>query len=181
MPADESIIEPAADDEFLISRALEAAPAGVFRAWTEPSLMAGWWGPHTFTNPICEIDLRPGGAWRIVMRGPEGEEYPIKGIYRDIAIGERLVFTMDCSEHPAGWHEAVTAHGGRPSANAAGEMVSLVTFDPAGSGTSLTIRTRFETPAIREAMLAMGMTGGWSQSLDGLEKLLTSRERIGLE
>jgi uncharacterized protein YndB with AHSA1/START domain len=181
MPTDESIIEPAADDEFLISRALKATPAEVFRAWTEPALMADWWGPHTFTNPVCEVDLRPGGAWRIVMRGPEGDEYPITGVYRDVATDERLVFTMDCSEHPVEWHEAVRANGGKSAANPAGEMVSLVTFDPAGRGTSLTIRTRFETPAIREAMLAMGMTDGWSQSLDRLEKLLPAPERNGLE
>ena len=44
----------------------------MFKAWTDPKHMAQWWGPHTFTNPVCEMDVRPGGAYRIVMRGPDG-------------------------------------------------------------------------------------------------------------
>ncbi len=59
-------------------------------------------GPDTFTNPVCDIDLRAGGAWRIVMRSPEGVEYPMKGVFREIVEPERLVMTMDCSEHPPG-------------------------------------------------------------------------------
>jgi uncharacterized protein YndB with AHSA1/START domain len=65
----------------------------VFKAWTEPAHLARWWGPKGFTNPICEVDLRVGGAWRIVMRAPNGAEYPGGGVYREIVKPERLVFT----------------------------------------------------------------------------------------
>ena len=71
---------PASDDhEFVITTIINAPRALVFKAWTDPKQMAQWWGPKGFTNPVCEMDVRPGGAHRIVMRGPDGTDYPIKG------------------------------------------------------------------------------------------------------
>ena len=72
----------------LVVRELDAPRALVFQAWTDPAHMARWWGPHNFTNPVCEIDLRAGGAHRIVMRSPDGVDYPIKGVYRGVAGAE---------------------------------------------------------------------------------------------
>ena len=57
--------------EFVITRAFDAPPERVFEAWTDPKRLAQWWGPHTFTNPVCQLDVRPGGPYRIVMRSPE--------------------------------------------------------------------------------------------------------------
>ncbi|HMC97028.1 MAG TPA: SRPBCC domain-containing protein, partial [Flavobacteriales bacterium] len=54
------------DREFVISRVFHAPRALVFEAWTDPLRMARWWGPHQMTNPVCEMDVRPGGKWRIV-------------------------------------------------------------------------------------------------------------------
>jgi uncharacterized protein YndB with AHSA1/START domain len=161
-----------AEDEFLIARTFEAPRSLVFQAWTDPRQMAQWWGPHAFTIPVCEMDPRAGGEWLIVMRGTDGTDYAAQGVYREVAASERIVFTMDCSGHPAEWHDLVKPGRGADENNPAGEMVSLVTFDEHDGGTTLTIRTRFETPAIRDAMLAMGMTDGWSQSLERLDALL---------
>jgi len=158
----------AADNEFVITRLLDAPRALVFQAWTDPAHMARWWGPHNFTNPVCEIDLRVGGAHRIVMRSPDGVDYPIKGVYREIVVPERLVMTLDCSEHPADWHDMVKPNRAQDERNPAGEMVSTVTFEERGNKTMLTIRTRFESAAIRDAMLKMGMTEGWTESLERL-------------
>lgn len=99
--------EDSTDREFVISRVFDAPRVLVFTAWTDPEHMAQWWGPHGFTNPVCEMDVRPGGAHRIVMRGPDGVEYPIKGVYLEVVEPERLVMTLDCSEHPAEWHDLV--------------------------------------------------------------------------
>jgi uncharacterized protein YndB with AHSA1/START domain len=79
--------------ELVIERVFDAPPELVFQAWTQPAHLARWWGPKGFTNPVCEVDLRVGGAWRIVMRAPNGVEYPGGGIYREIVVPERLVFT----------------------------------------------------------------------------------------
>ena len=66
----------------------------MFKAWTDPAMVAKWWGPQGFTNPVCDLDARVGGAMRIVMRGcREGIDYPMTGIYREIVEPEKIVFT----------------------------------------------------------------------------------------
>ncbi len=167
-----------AEDEFLIARTFAAPRRLVFQAWTDPQKMAQWWGPHAIVNFLCKMDVRTGGAWRIDMLAPDGAVYPAKGIYREVVAPERLVFTTDCSEHPAEWHDLVNPNRGNGELNPAGEMVSLVTFDEHDGGTTLAIRTRFETPAIRDAMLAMGMTRGWAQSLERLDMLLAADREV---
>src|SRR5215471_5530713 len=74
-------------------RVFDAPRALVWKAWTDPKMMAQWFGPRGFTNPICELDVRIGGSLRIVMRGPDGTDYPMKGKFREITPPERLVFT----------------------------------------------------------------------------------------
>jgi uncharacterized protein YndB with AHSA1/START domain len=85
---------------------------------------------------------------------------------------------VDASGHPGDWQELVNENGGTGTANAAGEMVQMVTFDEFDDRTQLTVRTRFETPAIRDAMLRIGMTEGWSQSLNRLAELLATGREI---
>lgn len=160
------------EPEFVITRDFDAPRKLVWKAWTDPKRMARWWGPKIFTNPVCEMDLRPGGAYRIVMRSPDGVDYPINGVYREIAEPKRLVMTMDCSEHPAEWHDMVKPNRGKGDKNPAGVMVSTVTFEELGGKTRLTVRVGFDSSVIRDAMVKMGMNEGWSQSLERLEELL---------
>lgn len=160
--------------EFVITRIFDAPRELVFEVWTEPKHMAQWWGPRTVTNSVCEMDVRPGGAYRIVMRGPDGAEYPVKGVYREVVKPERLVMTMDCSEHPDEWQDLVKPNRQKGERNPAGEMLSTVTFEELDGKTKVTVRTRFNSAAIRDSMLKMGMTEGWSQSLDRLEELLAT-------
>jgi uncharacterized protein YndB with AHSA1/START domain len=158
-----------ADQDFVITRIINAPRALVFKAWTDPKQMAQWWGPKGFTNPVCEMDVRPGGAHRIVMRGPDGTDYPVKGVYREIVEPERLVMTLDCSEHPEAWHDMVKPNRKKGERNPVGEMLQTVTFEDQGGKTKLTVRTRFNSTAIRDAMVKMGMSEGWAQSLDRLQ------------
>ncbi len=152
----------------MITRLFAAPPERLFEAWIEPVHLARWWGPHTFTNPVCQVDARPGGVYRIVMRSPEGEDYPLAGAFREVVRPARLVMTMDCSEHPATWHDLVKPNRAPGENNPAGQMFTTVTFEALEGQTRLTVRTRFESAAIRDAMLKMGMTEGWSQSLERL-------------
>lgn len=161
------------DREFVIGRTIKAPRDRVFEAWTDAALLARWWGPKDFGNPVCEIDPRPGGAWRVVMRSPEGADYPVKGVYREVTRPSRLVMTDDCSEHPEEWHDQVNPSRTKGAEKPALESLSTVTFEDEGGGTRLTIRTVFETAAIRDTMIKMGMEEGWSQSLDRLEEVLT--------
>ncbi|HET9685736.1 MAG TPA: SRPBCC domain-containing protein, partial [Pseudolabrys sp.] len=76
-----------------ILRVLDAPRALVWKAWTDPKMMAQWFGPRGFTIPVCELDVRAGGSLRIVMRGPDGQDYPMKGEFREVVAPERLLFT----------------------------------------------------------------------------------------
>jgi uncharacterized protein YndB with AHSA1/START domain len=167
----------AGEQEFVITREFGAPRELVFKMWTEPKHMAQWWGPHTFTNPVCEMDVRPGGVYRIVMCGPDGVKYPIKGMYREVVKPERLVMTMDCSEHPDEWHDLVKPDRQKEERNPAGEMLTTVTFEEFDGRTKVTIRVRLVSAAIRDAMVKMGMNEGWSQSLDRLGELLARAGR----
>ena len=68
----------------VITRVFDAPRDLVFKAWTDPKHVAQWWGPQGFTNPLCEMDLRVGGVFRVHMRGPDGVTYPCKGVYREV-------------------------------------------------------------------------------------------------
>ncbi|HSY27330.1 MAG TPA: SRPBCC family protein [Burkholderiaceae bacterium] len=178
-PGGESNTLHSNDCDFVISRLLDAPRELVFKAWTDPVHMARWWGPKMFSAPICEMDVRPGGSHRIVMRSPDGEDYPIKGYFREVVEPERIVMTMDCSEHPAAWHDMVNPNRAPGDDNPAGEMISTITFEAHDSKTLLTIRVRLKTPAIRNAMVKMGMNEGWGMSLDKLEELLADIPNSG--
>jgi uncharacterized protein YndB with AHSA1/START domain len=163
---------PAVDREFLITRVFDAPRELVFKAWTEPKHLAQWWGPHPFTTPICQMDVRPGGAYRIVMRSPDGADYPLTGVYREVVKPERLVMTMDASEHPSEWHDLVNPNRSKGDNNPAGEMLSTITFEEIAGKTRVTVRVLLISAAVRDAMVKMGMNEGWSQSLQRLAELL---------
>ena len=86
-------IVPKEGHELVLTRVFDAPRELVFKAWTDAKRVAQWWGPHQFTNPVCELDARPGGAIRIHMRGPDGTVYPMTGVYQEVVEPERIVFT----------------------------------------------------------------------------------------
>src|SRR5262245_38412003 len=85
--------KPSALREVTLTRVIDAPRAHVFKAWTDATQMAQWWGPKHFTNPVCELDVRPGGMIRIDMRAPNGTVHPMDGEFLEIVPPERLVFT----------------------------------------------------------------------------------------
>lgn len=141
----------------MIERIFDAPRSLVFKAWTDPEHVAQWWGPKDFTNPVCEIDAKPGGAIRIVMRAPDGAEYPMTGVFREIVEPELLVFT----------NIAIDAAG-----NPLIDGLTTVTFAEHAGKTKLSLHTSaIALNAIAAAMLE-GMPAGWSQSLDRLAEYL---------
>lgn len=148
---------PFAKRELTITRVLNAPRERVFKAWTDSKELAQWWGPKGFTNPVCEVDLKPGGALRIVMRAPDGAEYPMQGVFREIVPPSRLVFT----------NIAVDKDG-----NHIIEGLTTVTFDEAGGKTKLTLQTRGVAVVDYAAAYLNGMEAGWTQSLEKLEALV---------
>src|ERR1700733_3652659 len=91
--------KPSEGQELVFTRVFDAPRSLVFAAWTEPKHLAAWWGPKGFTNPVCEMDVRRGGAIRIVMRAPADVQahargdHPMGGVFLEVVEPERLVFT----------------------------------------------------------------------------------------
>ena len=146
--------EKLANRELVITRTFDAPREIVFKMWTDPRHMAQWWGPHGFTNPVCELDVRPGGAIRIDMRGPDGTVYPMTGIFQEIAKPERLVFTA----------EALDQNGA-----VALEVLNTVTFEEKNGKTTLTLQARVTKVIGEGASYLEGMEAGWTQSLERLD------------
>lgn len=146
--------------ELVITRIFDAPRELVFKAWTEPKHLAQWWGPKGFTNPVCELDLRPGGAILIHMTGPDGIVYPNKGIFHEVAPPERLVLTTSAFEDASGQPQL--------------EVLNTITFAEMdkGSKTKLTLRAVVVKSAPAMAASLAGMEEGWNQSLDRLAQEL---------
>ena len=145
--------------ELVLTRVFEAPRSLVFKVWTEPNHVAQWWGPKGFTNPVCELDVRPAGAIHIHMRGPDGTVYPMTGVYQEIIEPERLVFTasaLDAEGHPLF------------------EVLTTVTFAEQGGKTTLTLHARVVTATAAAAPHIDGMEEGWTQSLERLSEYLGS-------
>lgn len=151
----------AAAHELSLSRLIDAPREKVFRAWTEPHLLARWWGPHGMTTPECELQLWVGGLFRTVMRAPDGTEYPNQGVFLEIVAPERIVFT---DAFGPGW---------QPSAKAF--MTVVVTFDEVQGRTLYTARALHWSAADCEAHEQMGFHRGWGESLDRLVSLVTEQ------
>jgi uncharacterized protein YndB with AHSA1/START domain len=146
--------------ELVITRVFDAPRELVFQAWIDPKHLSQWWGPKGFMNPVCEVDARVGGAWRIVMRAPDGAEYPGGGVYLEIVEPERLVFT----------NVAVDKDG-----NPILDGLTTVTFAEDGGKTKLTLRTRAVGLVSYAAQMLEGMEAGWTQSLERLADELATR------
>jgi uncharacterized protein YndB with AHSA1/START domain len=143
--------------EAIIKRTFNAPRAKVFQAWVDPEQMAQWFGPKGFDNPVCELDVRPGGKLKIHMRAPDGTIYPCHGTFHEIVAPERLVFTSQAVEHDG---------------TVLIEAINTVTFADVGGKTVLTVHARVVKVVGIGAQYVKGMEHGWSQSFDKLEALL---------
>ena len=76
-----------------LTRVFDAPRVLVWKAWTDPKMLAQWFGPRGFTSSVPQLEVRVGGALRIVMHGPDGNDYPMKGVFREVVPPQRLVFT----------------------------------------------------------------------------------------
>jgi uncharacterized protein YndB with AHSA1/START domain len=146
------------DRELILTRIFDATPDKVYRAWTEPELLVQWFAPLPWTTPRAELDVRPGGANRIVMRNPEGEDFPNQGVYLEVVKNERLVFT---DAYIRAWEPALQPF-----------MTVILTFEDLGGKTRYTARVLHWTAADRERHEQMGFHQGWGQCADQLAELL---------
>ncbi|WP_233255916.1 DUF1579 family protein [Falsiroseomonas bella] len=140
-----------ATQELVKTRHIPASPEAVFAAWVEPERIKAWWGPHGMTTPEAEVDLRPGGIHRTLMRDAEGREYP-------------NLMAVDAVEAPRRLVLRVLGESCCPLVGAVG----TTTFAPEGEGTRLDVRWTHPTPAMRATHLELGFERAWNETLDRL-------------
>lgn len=144
------------DREILITRVVEAPRTLVWEVHTNPVHVPRWMlGPPGWTMPICEIDLRPGGAWRFVWRHADGSEMEMHGVYREIQPPERLVNTESWG---AGW--AAT--------------INTLLLSEEDRKTTITSRVLYPSKQTRDAALESGMREGMSTSFERLAEYLSA-------
>jgi uncharacterized protein YndB with AHSA1/START domain len=144
--------------DLILTRIIDAPREKVFRAWTESSLLKQWFAPAPFTTPTVETDVRPGGTSLIVMKGPDGEEFPSRGVYLEVVKNERLVFTDAFSK---AWDPS-----DKPF------MTVALTFGDLGGKTQYTARVRHWSVADRETHENMGFHQGWPMCTEQLAALV---------
>jgi uncharacterized protein YndB with AHSA1/START domain len=137
--------ESTADRAFVHARWIDAPRERVFKAFSDPAHLARWWGPNGFTSTFDEFDLRPGGAWRFVMHGPDGANYPNESVFVEVVEPERIVF-----EHMSQHHFQLT-----------------ITFDARGAKTLVGWRQVFDTEAERQRVAKVVVEAN-EQNLDRL-------------
>jgi uncharacterized protein YndB with AHSA1/START domain len=141
----------------VLTRVFDAPRDLVWQAWTDPKMMAQWFGPRGFTASVPELDVRVGGALRIVMHGPDGNDYPMKGVFTEVTAPGRLVFS----------NIAVDNDG-----NHLLEGETTVTLTEQDGKTTMTMKSHaIGLVPISTQMLA-GMEAGWTQSIDKLGELV---------
>lgn len=139
--------------ELNFDRVLEAPRALVFTVWTDPRHFAKWWGPHQFTSPVCELDVRPGGGIRVEMRGPDGTSHMMLGEFRDVDYPRALTFTTMLGEKSAPLLET---------------LVTVSFADEGKARTRLGVHVRVLQMKPEAAPFLAGMNEGWTQQLERL-------------
>lgn len=147
-----------AERELVLTRIINAPRERVYEAWTKPELMKQWFAPKPWTTPVVETDVRPGGSSLIVMRGPDGNEFPNRGVYLEVVENERLVFT---DAYVKAWEPSEKPF-----------MTVILTFENENGKTKYTARVRHWSVADRETHEKMGFHQGWGICADQLAALV---------
>ena len=146
------------DREIVMTRVFDAPRNLVFDAYTKPELLKRWLGVFGgYSMPVCEVDLRVGGTYRFVWRGPDGAEMGVRGVYREVVRPERLMHTEKFDE---AWYP--------------GEALITTVLVVLGAKTTLTVTMRYESREARDAVLKSPMESGVAQSYDKLAELLAA-------
>jgi uncharacterized protein YndB with AHSA1/START domain len=139
--------------EIVMTRVFDAPRKLVFDALTKPELLRRWFGPRGWSLVVCEADLKVGGAWRWVLRGPDGRDMGMRGVYQEIAPPERLVSTESFDDYP-------------------GESLNTLTLSEEDGKTTFTITVRYASQEVRDVVIKSGMEYGAAECYDKLAEML---------
>jgi len=155
--------EPASD--LVLTRVIAVPPEKVRAASTQPELVKRWFTPRPWETAHCEIDLRPGGIFRTVLRGPDGPEVDNTGCWLEVVPNRRLVWTV------------ALLPGFRPNGNLPHglDFTAVITFEPEGAGTRSTVTAMHPDAAGAQRHDEMGFHDGWGAALEQLVDLVSKR------
>jgi len=139
-----------------ISRFVAAPPAKVWRAWSDPEILKTWWCPKPWTTEVKAFDFRAGGAFHLLMSGPDGGSSDNPGLFLDVAPMERIIWT---SMLVAGWRPATPWLG----------ITGVFTLAAEGAGTRYIARCLHKDRADRDAHEERGFFNGWATMIQQLE------------
>jgi uncharacterized protein YndB with AHSA1/START domain len=145
------------DREIVMTRVFDAPRRLVFDAFSKPELLKRWFGPRGWSLVVCEVDLKVGGGFRFVLRGPNGKEMGMRGVYREIVPPERSIHMESFDDYP-------------------GESQVTAVFVEQGDKTTLTATVLYPSQEVRDAVIQSGMEHGAAESYDKLAELLESGE-----
>jgi uncharacterized protein YndB with AHSA1/START domain len=152
--SNELTVTTSSDREIVMTRVFDAPRDLVFEAMSSCEHMSNWWGPRKYAFASCEMDFRPGGTWRIVHRGPDGEEFGFHGEFREIVRPERITWTFEFEGMP-----------GQIS-------VETLTLEEHDGNTTVTATAVYDSVEARNGMLESGMESGAAESYDRLDEYL---------
>ena len=141
------------DREIVLTRVFDAPRNLVFDAFSKPELLKRWFGPRGWSLVVCEVDLRVGGGFRFVLRGPDGRDMGMRGVYREIVPPERSVHMESFDDYP-------------------GESQVTALFVEQGGKTTLTATVLYPSREVRDAVIKSGMEHGAAESYDKLAEML---------
>jgi uncharacterized protein YndB with AHSA1/START domain len=141
------------DREVVMTRVFDAPRQLVWDAFTQPELLKKWFGPRGWSLSVCEVDLRVGGGFRFVMRGPDGQEMGMRGVYRELSSPDRSVHIESFDDYP-------------------GESTVTAVFTEKNGKTTLTATVEYPSREVRDIVISTGMEHGAAESYDKLADLL---------
>jgi len=149
------IVEPG-KQQVVMTRLFDVPRERLFKGFTDPILVARWWGPAKYTTTIDKMNAIPGGVWRFVQRDAQGHEFAFHGVYHEVSFPWRLVNTFE--------FEGTPGH----------VSLETTTFEEQEGKTLLMQRAIFESVEDRDAMIQSGMEAGASESMERLATLMAS-------
>ena len=157
--------EPSLELDLMFERVVDLLPEQIWAAWTTPELIKKWFTPAPWQTIDCEIDLRPGGLFRTVMRSPEGQEFPNVGCYLEVIKNKRLVWTNALAP---GFRPAK-----RPTETPGHEcaefmITAVISLEPHEHGTKYTALVLHTNKEDRAKHENMHFQEGWGLALDQL-------------
>lgn len=150
------------DREIVLTRVFDAPRHLVFDAFSKPELLKRWFGPRGWSLVVCDVDLRVGGGFRFVLRGPDGREMGMRGVYRELVPPERSVHMESFDDFP-------------------GESQVTAVFAEQGGKTTMTATVLYPSREVRDAVIQSGMEHGAAESYDKLAELLAAPQAASFQ